>query len=203
MLGERFGWSQREDKPDELLNASFDFAIENFPSDFGWLERYRFDCSVTKVGQISYFEKILGETAMVNSIVFLIMSPHFYHAAWGFTWCSEWCGTEQRSKFLLSSWSCPSWEMCLRCWIQSEILLQKLQILCIIACKMFSSGDSRMHTSFAVYWFISLLRLWAQRVNGMQRNRGSSGREWSPVEISASGNTTILSLCVTWLKRLG
>jgi hypothetical protein len=49
MMGERFGWSQQEDSPDELLNNSFDFALQNFPHQLGWLEKHRYGTSVTQV----------------------------------------------------------------------------------------------------------------------------------------------------------
>ncbi|XP_072039857.1 uncharacterized protein [Amphiura filiformis] len=48
LLGDRFGWSQTEEKKDELLNKSYDFAIENFKA-LGWLEDFRFSTSVTKL----------------------------------------------------------------------------------------------------------------------------------------------------------
>lgn len=48
LLGDRFGWSQTEEKKDELLNKSYDFAIENFKA-LGWLDDFRYSTSVTKV----------------------------------------------------------------------------------------------------------------------------------------------------------
>ena len=49
MMGDRFGWSQTEDKPDKDLNKSFDIAIEKHPS-LGWVDNYRYGASVTQVG---------------------------------------------------------------------------------------------------------------------------------------------------------
>ncbi|CAI9733595.1 Hypothetical predicted protein [Octopus vulgaris] len=48
LMGEKFGWSQREDKPDIVLNESFDYAIEHI-SDLKWLEECRYGVSVTQV----------------------------------------------------------------------------------------------------------------------------------------------------------
>eukprot|EP00057_Strongylocentrotus_purpuratus_P006384 XP_011660858.1 PREDICTED: uncharacterized protein LOC576310 isoform X1 [Strongylocentrotus purpuratus] len=48
LLGDRFGWSQKEGEVDELLNKSYDYAIENF-SHLKWIEEYRFDSSVTQL----------------------------------------------------------------------------------------------------------------------------------------------------------
>lgn len=49
MMGDRFGWCQRANEPDKLLNQSFDYAIGNFPAQYQWLESYRYDSSVTQV----------------------------------------------------------------------------------------------------------------------------------------------------------
>ncbi|XP_078619476.1 uncharacterized protein LOC144886633 isoform X1 [Branchiostoma floridae x Branchiostoma japonicum] len=48
MMGERFGWSQKKDEPDKLLNASFDYAIKH-NDDLKWIDDYRFDTSVTQL----------------------------------------------------------------------------------------------------------------------------------------------------------
>ncbi|XP_019626894.1 PREDICTED: uncharacterized protein LOC109471895 isoform X3 [Branchiostoma belcheri] len=48
MMGERFGWSQKQDEPDKLLNASFDYAIKH-NDDLKWIENHRFDTSVTQL----------------------------------------------------------------------------------------------------------------------------------------------------------
>ncbi|CAH1253937.1 TEP1 [Branchiostoma lanceolatum] len=48
MIGERFGWSQKEGEPDKLLNASFDYAIKH-NEDLKWIEDHRFDTSVTQL----------------------------------------------------------------------------------------------------------------------------------------------------------
>jgi len=49
MMGERFGWSQKSDKKDEVLNSTYDYAIDNHPN-MDWIEKYRYDSSVTQVG---------------------------------------------------------------------------------------------------------------------------------------------------------
>ncbi|XP_030833932.1 TPR repeat-containing protein DDB_G0287407 [Strongylocentrotus purpuratus] len=48
LLGDRFGWSQKEDEVDALLNKTYDYAIENF-SLLKWIEEYRFNSSVTQL----------------------------------------------------------------------------------------------------------------------------------------------------------
>ncbi|XP_033745872.1 LOW QUALITY PROTEIN: uncharacterized protein LOC117331312 [Pecten maximus] len=48
MLGQRFGWSKPEDKEDEALMKSFDYAIENHPN-LGWIDQYRDNTSVTQL----------------------------------------------------------------------------------------------------------------------------------------------------------
>ncbi|XP_069101362.1 uncharacterized protein [Argopecten irradians] len=48
MLGQRFGWSKPEDKEDEALMKSFDYAIENHPN-LAWIDEYRDNTSVTQL----------------------------------------------------------------------------------------------------------------------------------------------------------
>ncbi|XP_038058559.1 uncharacterized protein LOC119729838 [Patiria miniata] len=48
LMGDRFGWSQRQTRPDKLLNKSYDYAIENF-KPLEWIDQYRFESSVTKL----------------------------------------------------------------------------------------------------------------------------------------------------------
>ena len=47
-MGERFGWSQKTGKTDDVLNMTFDYAIENYKS-LQWIDGYRYDSSVTQV----------------------------------------------------------------------------------------------------------------------------------------------------------
>ncbi|XP_060078987.1 uncharacterized protein LOC132558436 [Ylistrum balloti] len=48
MLGQRFGWSKPEDKEDDALMKSFDYAIENHPN-LAWIDDYRNNTSVTQL----------------------------------------------------------------------------------------------------------------------------------------------------------
>ncbi|XP_077992057.1 uncharacterized protein LOC144446177 [Glandiceps talaboti] len=48
LMGDRYGWSQKEDKEDELLNNSYIYAIDNH-KEFSWIEEYRYDTSVTRL----------------------------------------------------------------------------------------------------------------------------------------------------------
>ncbi len=48
MMGERFGWSQEEGKPDQKLNQSFDYAVET-NKQLKWVDEYRYGASVTQV----------------------------------------------------------------------------------------------------------------------------------------------------------
>ncbi|XP_071959589.1 uncharacterized protein [Antedon mediterranea] len=48
LLGERYGWSQREAIPDKLLNKTYNVAIESY-SRFDWIDNFRFDTSVTRL----------------------------------------------------------------------------------------------------------------------------------------------------------
>ena len=48
MMGERFGWSQKSDKKDEVLNSTYDYAIDNHPN-MDWIEKYRYDSILTQV----------------------------------------------------------------------------------------------------------------------------------------------------------
>ncbi|XP_041471148.1 TPR repeat-containing protein DDB_G0287407-like [Lytechinus variegatus] len=48
IIGDRFGWSQREGEVDELLNKSYDYAIANF-NHLKWIDEYRFNSSVTQL----------------------------------------------------------------------------------------------------------------------------------------------------------
>lgn len=53
-MGERFGWSQTSEKKDEVLNMTFDYAIENHPN-MQWIDKYRYDSSVTQVTHFSLY----------------------------------------------------------------------------------------------------------------------------------------------------
>ncbi|KAL4236673.1 hypothetical protein ACF0H5_005057 [Mactra antiquata] len=48
LMGERFGWSQKTGSSDEVLNMTFDYAIEHNPS-LAWVKDYRYDTSVTQL----------------------------------------------------------------------------------------------------------------------------------------------------------
>ncbi|XP_038072011.1 uncharacterized protein LOC119740704 [Patiria miniata] len=48
LMGDRYGWSQTQKKPDKLLNKSFNYAIENF-KPLEWIDKYRYETSVTKL----------------------------------------------------------------------------------------------------------------------------------------------------------
>ncbi|KAL3870127.1 hypothetical protein ACJMK2_042738, partial [Sinanodonta woodiana] len=48
LLGERFGWCQTREKPDELLNNSYNYALDNFPP-LSWIDQNRYDTSVTQL----------------------------------------------------------------------------------------------------------------------------------------------------------
>lgn len=48
LMGDRFGWSQTEVKKDEILNMTFNYAIENNPN-LKWIDNYRYNTSVTQV----------------------------------------------------------------------------------------------------------------------------------------------------------
>ena len=48
LMGERFGWSQRKGEDDDVLNMTYDYAIENYPN-LKWIDEYRYDSSVTQV----------------------------------------------------------------------------------------------------------------------------------------------------------
>ncbi|WAR23121.1 Y7407-like protein [Mya arenaria] len=47
MMGDRFGWCQQEAKVDDVLNMTFNYAIENHPN-LQWIEQYRYNSSVTQ-----------------------------------------------------------------------------------------------------------------------------------------------------------
>ncbi|XP_071484949.1 uncharacterized protein [Diadema antillarum] len=48
LVGDRFGWSQKEEKPDDTLNKSFDYAQENH-RELSWIDAYRYGSSVTQL----------------------------------------------------------------------------------------------------------------------------------------------------------
>ena len=48
LMGERFGWCQPEGTKDDLLDMTFNFALENQPK-LAWIGDYRFNTSVTQV----------------------------------------------------------------------------------------------------------------------------------------------------------
>ena len=47
-MGDRFGWCQTLESVDEVLNMTYDYAIENNPN-LNWIDEYRYDSSVTQV----------------------------------------------------------------------------------------------------------------------------------------------------------
>ncbi|XP_063416845.1 uncharacterized protein LOC134699089 isoform X1 [Mytilus trossulus] len=48
LMGERYGWSQRKEAPDEVLNSTFDYAIESYPN-LKWIDEFRYGSSVTQL----------------------------------------------------------------------------------------------------------------------------------------------------------
>eukprot|EP00057_Strongylocentrotus_purpuratus_P003545 XP_003726872.2 PREDICTED: TPR repeat-containing protein DDB_G0287407 [Strongylocentrotus purpuratus] len=56
-MGDRFGWSQSRKFKDELLDISYDTAVDEY-QHFKWVDEYRFDSSVTQEER----ENVKGET---------------------------------------------------------------------------------------------------------------------------------------------
>ena len=52
-MGDRFGWCQRREKVDSVLNMTYDYAIQTNPN-LKWIEDYRFDASVTQVRNMRF-----------------------------------------------------------------------------------------------------------------------------------------------------
>ncbi|VDI39379.1 Hypothetical predicted protein [Mytilus galloprovincialis] len=48
LMGERYGWSQRKEDPDDVLNSTFDYAIESYPN-LKWIDEFRYGSSVTQL----------------------------------------------------------------------------------------------------------------------------------------------------------
>ncbi|CAE1160308.1 NPHP3 [Acanthosepion pharaonis] len=57
LLGNRFGWSQKMDKTDELLNGSINYAIAS-DGNFAWIEEHRYGSSVT---QLEIYHGVLND----------------------------------------------------------------------------------------------------------------------------------------------
>ncbi|KAL5013818.1 hypothetical protein ScPMuIL_008088 [Solemya velum] len=57
MLGMRFGWSQKQETPDNTLQHSYDYAVENHQT-LKWIDDYRFNTSVT---QLEVFHGVLND----------------------------------------------------------------------------------------------------------------------------------------------
>ncbi|XP_064632184.1 uncharacterized protein LOC135490720 isoform X2 [Lineus longissimus] len=49
MMGDRFGWCQKQGEPDQMLDKSYTYAIENHNKTLGWIGDYRYDTSVTQL----------------------------------------------------------------------------------------------------------------------------------------------------------
>jgi len=69
-MGDRFGWCQTLENVDEVLNMTYDYAIENNPN-LNWIDEYRYDSSVTQVINKRFpdsmtVKKTNGESKMVN-----------------------------------------------------------------------------------------------------------------------------------------
>ena len=47
-MGDRFGWCQTLENVDDVLNMTYDYAIENNPN-LNWIDEYRYNSSVTQV----------------------------------------------------------------------------------------------------------------------------------------------------------
>ncbi|XP_071175248.1 uncharacterized protein [Mytilus edulis] len=72
LMGDRFGWCQTEDKPDDVLNMSYDYAIENNPK-LKWIDKFRYDTSVT---QLEVFHGVLNDPDLVkNKCFFYLRDP--------------------------------------------------------------------------------------------------------------------------------
>ncbi|VDI38996.1 Hypothetical predicted protein [Mytilus galloprovincialis] len=69
LMGDRFGWSQREDKKDETLNMTFNYAIENNPN-LKWIDNYRYNTSVT---QLEIFHGVLNDPDDVKDKCFFYL----------------------------------------------------------------------------------------------------------------------------------
>ncbi|CAG2252128.1 NPHP3 [Mytilus edulis] len=69
LMGDRFGWSQREDKKDETLNMTYDYAIENNPN-LKWIDDYRYNTSVT---QLEIFHGVLNDPDDVKDKCFFYL----------------------------------------------------------------------------------------------------------------------------------
>ncbi|XP_070541009.1 uncharacterized protein [Ptychodera flava] len=73
LMGDRYGWSQKEGEEDELLDGSFDYAIENNPK-FEWIKDYRYDTSITKL-EVLYGALLNTEAAKDRSFFYLREPP--------------------------------------------------------------------------------------------------------------------------------
>ncbi|XP_052059702.1 uncharacterized protein LOC127700331 [Mytilus californianus] len=69
LMGDRFGWSQTEEKKDETLNMTFDYAIENNPN-LKWIDNYRYNTSVT---QLEIFHGVLNNPDDVKDKCFFYL----------------------------------------------------------------------------------------------------------------------------------
>ncbi|XP_071959587.1 uncharacterized protein [Antedon mediterranea] len=69
LLGERYGWCQRETVPDTLLDKTYDVAIDNY-SHFDWIDKFRFNTSVTRLEAL--YGALRGKEAAMNRSFFYI-----------------------------------------------------------------------------------------------------------------------------------
>ncbi|XP_033109970.1 uncharacterized protein LOC117111193 [Anneissia japonica] len=69
LLGDRFGWSQKEVLPDKLLNKTYNVAIENH-SRFSWIDSFRFDTSVTRLEAL--YGALRNKESSINRAFFYI-----------------------------------------------------------------------------------------------------------------------------------
>nr|XP_006817896.1 PREDICTED: uncharacterized protein LOC100371827 [Saccoglossus kowalevskii] len=73
LMGDRYGWSQKEDEKDKTLDQSFDYAVDNH-RHLNWLDNYRYNTSVTKL-EVLYAALLDTEAAKSRSFFYLRESP--------------------------------------------------------------------------------------------------------------------------------
>ncbi|XP_033109971.1 uncharacterized protein LOC117111194 [Anneissia japonica] len=69
LLGDRYGWSQKEVLPDKLLNRTYNVAIENH-SRFNWIDSFRFDTSVTRLEAL--YGALMNKESSINRSFFYV-----------------------------------------------------------------------------------------------------------------------------------
>ncbi|ELU12330.1 hypothetical protein CAPTEDRAFT_96933 [Capitella teleta] len=89
-MGDRFGWSQQEGSPDEVLNNSFDYAMQNFPHQLGWLDQHRYGVSVTQD-----LVKLLDEDFPLGTELTALEQEREAHKAFADARCRVYIGREQ------------------------------------------------------------------------------------------------------------